>query len=508
MPNLPTTDGEWVQRLRQLHDKQLPTLRALNAYYEGTQPLSYMHPEVMAEVGDRIKPVILFWPQLVIDALEERLDVEGFRHVNGDADNELWRVWQANNLDEESQQSHIDALVMRRSYVIVGTNEADRDTPLVTVESPLETYAEIDPRTRKVRAALKRVKETDQFGTATTQEHVSLYLPDRTVWYENWSAQSEATHVDEHGLGEVPVVPLVNRPRTADRYGRSELNSVIPLSDAANKLATDMMVGAEFHAIPLRGMFGAGPEDFVDIKGQRQTAIQTIMGRLLAIKEAGGQTFEFSASSLANFHQSIDTLARMVSAMAGLPPHFMGYSSDNPASADAIRSSETRLIKRAERKQGCFGGSWEHVNRLVGRFQTGDWDPALKRLETVWRNAATPTIAQAADAAVKLYGETIVTLRQTREDLRYTQTQIERMEADDAPKGLDLQAIEAAGALIRAGFKPVAVNKALGLPDIDHTGALPVTVQAVEDPAQPPPGPPHGDPPQPDPHGNGTPIPA
>lgn len=39
-------------------------------------------------------------------------------------------------------------------------------------------------------------------------------------------------------------------------------------------------------------------------------------------------------------------------------------------------------------------------------------------------------------------------------------------------------ASEAAGALIRAGFKPDAALTALGLPPIEHTGRLPVTVQA------------------------------
>ena len=43
-----------------------------------------------------------------------------------------------------------------------------------------------------------------------------------------------------------------------------------------------------------------------------------------------------------------------------------------------------------------------------------------------------PARAQAADAAVKLFNEDIIPLRQTREDLRYTQVQIARMEQMDA----------------------------------------------------------------------------
>jgi hypothetical protein len=88
-------------------------------------------------------------------------------------------------------------------------------------------------------------------------------------------------------------------------------------------------------------------------------------------------------------------------------------------------------VKRAERKQRAFGGSWEKVMQLVRRFQSGDWDPALKQLETDWRDASTPTVAQAADASVKKFQAGITSKPQARRDLGYTDVQIARMEADD-----------------------------------------------------------------------------
>ena len=432
---LPGTDADWVTMLSRLHDAELPQLRALDAYYEGTQPLSYMQPDILREVGDRIQPVVIYWPQLVVDTVEERLDVEGFRLPDADAgDDDLWRVWQDNDLDEESAMGRVDALSMKRSYLAVGSNEADADTPLVTVESPLETYAYLDPRTRKPLATLKRTSERDSLARVM-QRYATLNLPNATIWYD-WSEQGwREIDRDVHNLGELPVVPLVNRGRTADRGGRSELTPIIPLSDAANKIATDMMVAAEFHAIPLRAIFGVGPDEFEDQDGNKMSALQVIMGRLLAVPTESGsdvKPFEFSASSLSNFHETINQLAKLVASIAGLPPHYLGYSTDNPASADAIRSSEARLVKRAERKQGAFGGAYEQTMRLVRRFQEGDWDPRLKRLETIWRDASTPTVAQAADAVVKKHAEGIITRRQAREDLGYTDGQIRRMEAEDA----------------------------------------------------------------------------
>lgn len=430
-----------INNLSLRHDAEILELEALDRYYEGTQPLSYMHPEILREVADRIRPVVIFWPQMVVDSVEERLDVEGFRLPGeADADDELWRIWQANGLDEGSQMAHVDALVMRRSYICVGTREGKPDTPLVTPESPLELYADEDPRDRSVRAALRRVYDVDQAGGLAAQ-YATLYLPNATIW-THWEGGWVEDRRDEHGLGVVPVVPLVNRRRLRGstrtprnlmvmRQGRSELDPVIPLSDAANKMATDMMVAGEFVAVPLRGLFGIGPDDLIDENGNKITAMQAIIGRLFTIADTEAKAFEFAASRLDNFSNALDQLAKLVASVSGLPPHYLGMATDNPASADAIRSGEARLIKRAERKQRAFGGSWEKVMRLVDRFVTGDWNDDLEMLEVVWRDAATPTIAQKADASVKLKTAGIVPTRQTREDLGYTPVQIERMEAED-----------------------------------------------------------------------------
>lgn len=472
---LPTNDADWVTYLSIRHDMELPELEHLNRYYEGTQGLMYMHPEVLREVGDHIKPVIIGWPQLVVDAVEERLDVEGFRLPDEEGeDKDLLRVWQSNDMDEQSQLAHVDSLVMKRSYVTVGANEDDADTPLLAAESPLEMYADLDPRTRKARAALRRVIDDDSFARVAERSS-TLYLPDRTIWYGWADGGWKEEDRDEHKLGALPVVSLINRGRlsssrttpnrstTTDRYryGRSELSQIIPISDAANKIATDMMLAAEFLALPVRGFFGIGPDDLADPQGNKLTAIQTMMRRFLTIpvgSDEGVKEFDFPGANLAGFHESINKLAQMVASLAGLPPHYLGFTTDNPASADAIRSAESRLVKRAERKQRPWGGAYEQMNRIVRRFQSGEWDPKLKQLETRWRDPSTPTVAQKADAAVKLYTtqpEPIVDLRQTRETIGLTDAQITRME-----KAADSAATQAAArdplGVIARGMPPQA----------------------------------------------------
>lgn len=67
--------GPAVDKITNVSAKGVPTcwqfLLKLLDYYEGTQNHSYMHPEL-------VRQVVINWPRLVVDALEERIDPQGF----------------------------------------------------------------------------------------------------------------------------------------------------------------------------------------------------------------------------------------------------------------------------------------------------------------------------------------------------------------------------------------------------------------------------------------------
>jgi hypothetical protein len=431
---LDLTPDEWLRMLLFRHQLELDQLTALNNYYEGCQPLRYLHPELMAELGEQMQQVVINWPRLVVDAVEERLDVTGFRLPDAESgDKEMWRVWKANGMADQSQRAHIDALVMRRSFIFVGTNPKDADTPLITAESPLQVFAYYDPATRAEYAVVKRWHDTDPFTGSLLNQYATLLLPDSTHHYKfggevGWKEIDR----DEHGLGMPPAVTLANRGRLLVPGGISELADILPISDAACKIATDMMVGSEFHAIPRRYALGFDQQDFLDQNGQPVSIWSRLAGRIWStsknVKDDGVAVGQFPESDLKNFHSTIELLARMASALAALPPNYMGLSADDAASDAAIRSREARLVKRAERKCGSFGSGYEQVQRLVRRFQTKEWDPALQQLETLWADPATPTYAQKADAITKLVSVKLLPREQAWEDLGYSSAQQARMQ--------------------------------------------------------------------------------
>jgi hypothetical protein len=418
-----------IERLSGLLASWAPWIRHYDAYYEGQQPIRFLAPAMRKEFGDRITALVINWPRLGADAYENRLDVEGFRYAGDSArDDDLWSVWQANNMDEQSQQGHLDSIALSRSYVCVGSGDAPGDPPLITAEHPLQVFADRDPRTRKVRSAVKRWSETDGSQWAV------LYLPDSTGVYRYANGWQLDSPVDQHNLGRVPVVPLVNRPRILRPDGVSEFHDVLPLADAANKIATDLLVSAEYHAMPRRWAVGLRESDFVDANGNQISPWSMAAGHVWSTEQPPSevQLGQFPESSLTNFLETIRSLAQLTSQVLALPPHYLSFTTDNPASADAIRSSEIQLVKRVERKQVFLGGAWEDVMRLALRIETGAWDEQAQSLETMWRDPSTPTIAQKADAAVKLAQAGIISKDQAREDLGYTDEQRARMaEADN-----------------------------------------------------------------------------
>lgn len=423
---------DWVGLLEAHRLKQLPKLKLMSLYFEGEQPLKYMAAALEEEFGARLTSLVINWPALAVEAYENRLDVEGFRLPGqGKSDEDLQRIWQVNDLDEESSQGHLESLINGRSFAIVGENEEDPQNPIITVEHPSQVVAYRDPRTRRILWGLKRWTEDE--NPTQLVEHAALYGLNETYYYVMDGGEWTEVDVDDHNRNMNSVVQLPNRPRMLDPLGSSEFKNIIPLANAVNKMATDMMISSEFHAMPRRWVVGMNEDDWQDQSGNSVSNWDKVAGRIWAADRLPSevQMGQFQEADLANFHNSIKLLAQLATQLLGLPPHYTGFTGDNPASADAIRSSEAQLVKRCERKQRIFGGAWEQVMRVARRIATGEDDPRMRQLETIWRDASTPTVAQKADAAVKLFSAGIVPLRQTRQDMGYTDTQITLMESED-----------------------------------------------------------------------------
>jgi len=98
----------------------------------------------------------------------------------------------------------------------------------------------------------------------------------------------------------------------------------------------------------------------------------------------------------------------LLSAEASIPAHYLGFVTDNPTSADAIRQGEARLVKRAERRQRMFGRAWTEVARLCMLVRDGSIPSDFVAVRPDWASAATPTDAADADRVVKLIAANVL----------------------------------------------------------------------------------------------------
>ncbi|ASU78495.1 phage portal protein [Actinopolyspora erythraea] len=398
-------ETETVYELKNEIESNKSCFKRNAAYFEGSQRLAAMGLAVPKDLQQL--QTVVNWCGTYLGAINGRQKIEDFR-LAGEAGavDRLRDWWQANNLDEESDLAHLEALVQGRCYITVGYDEDDPATPVFTVESPESMYARINPRTRKVESALKIYERNEN----SEPKSIALYFPNETVYAEYGGSPNGWRETDrvQHNLGVVPVVPMVNRTRINDRDGTTEMRDVMGLTDAACRTLTNLQGAQELMALPQRYVLGATEDILQDANGEAIPSWQAYIANILTIPsdpDSGDVSVgQFSAADLRNFTEVIRTYETLVCSVTGLPTHYLGLSTENPASADAIRSSEGRLVKIVERKNSAFESAWEQAMRIGIMLVDGELDARFRRLETVWRNPATPTMSEKADAVRKLAG--------------------------------------------------------------------------------------------------------
>lgn len=497
--DLADDEAQLLGRLGKRIDSRYEGNRARDLIYQAKQRVKNLGIALPPQM-ERIRTVI-GWPGTVVDVLEERLELEDFLATGADLDQlGLREVWAANHMAVEQSSVHLDSLIFGLNFVAVsdGDDVKDEPHPLITVEPPTRMTAEYDARTRRLSAAAGVTRNDNGEVTGAT-----LYLPDVDIILTKDSSGAW-TVVDrqEHGLGRVRVVRFVNRPRGGRAWGTSEISrAVISTTDMAVRTLLGMEVAREFYSSPQRYLLGADEKAFQRADGTMKTAWEAYLGRILAIPASADgdklpQAGQFQASSPEPYLGQIRGLAQLLAAEGAIPAAYLGFHTDNPASADAIRAGEARLIKRSERRQTGFGGSWIDVADICLQIANGGQRIPNLGLAPVWRDAATPTKAAQADAVVKLVSAGILPpdSEVTYDLLGLSAANKQRLLADARarraasslhaltgtpdPAAVKAQA-DALGALIRAGVEPIDAARQVGL-DVAFTGAVPVSLRLPE----------------------------
>jgi hypothetical protein len=200
---------------------------------------------------------------------------------------------------------------------------------------------------------------------------------------------------------------MPNRERLTDRDGRSEISAAwMNTTDAACRTLLGMEINRELYGAPRRYALGVGETDFQNPDGTPVSKLQAYMDMVwLLERDAEGnlpQVGEFRGSDPSPFTKVLEAYREEMALTMGVPPSMMGvHATNNPASADAIRSGYEELTQKSRAKQQAFGEAWENVMRLALLVRDGSVDPEAARLETDWRDPAPSTPAGTSDAITK-----------------------------------------------------------------------------------------------------------
>lgn len=415
----PGTPLWWTRRLYAEIVNRRVHLDRLRSYYDGEHPLGFASRKFLETFGGLFNAFADNWCELIVEAVEERLKVVGFRidPAQQATDDAAQRIWQYNDMDAQSKLAHSEALISGTAY---GTVWIGQDRPEITVSGPAECTVACAPKSHRQRRAALRVYR-DDWGF----EHVELFLPDDVYllrspeprngdeviqpeyakWVPDDSVPGAADGYMPNPLGVVPVVELPNKPRLRQnaRFGvaaRSELAPVIPLQDAVNKLIADLLVTSEDAALPMR--YGTGIQvDMDPITKQMIPPAWTRPGAKAAVIEEPHAKFgALPAADLSGFVTAIEMIVQHVASISRTPPHYLNASADR-LSGESIKAAETGLVAKVRGKMLHFGEGWEEIMRLAGRLDGNDALAKAPMAETIWGDPETRTEAEHMDAILK-----------------------------------------------------------------------------------------------------------
>lgn len=390
-----------AQQMNRALETRMPAVEHFAAYYQGFQRLAFATSKWRDTFGALFEELADNWCQLVVDAAVERLNVIGFRFGPNDenADSEAWQLWQANYLDADSTLAHTTACITGIAYVLV-TPSDDPDTPRITVEDPAQVITWNAPDDRRKRlAGLKRWADDEGNG------HAVVYTPDAFIPFarsrnrRTWVRDGAAT---PNKIGIVPVVPMLNTP-TMLGLGISDLNVVIPLQDAVNKLLADLLVNSEYVAFPQR--FATGLEIPTDPETGRPLDRERFLSSVSRLWVAENPDVKFGQlpeSDGVGYVKQIETLIQHVAAQTRTPPHYLLGSSGNFPSGESLKATETGLVAKARRKQVTYGETWEEAMRLAFLFRGDQNRGAAANAETLWADPESRSEGELVDALIKL----------------------------------------------------------------------------------------------------------
>lgn len=334
----------------------------------------------------------LGWGAKAVDSLSDRLVFREFANDNFNIN----EIFEMNSADILFDDAKLSALINSCSFIYI--SEGDEDIPRLQVIQGSEATGILDPVTRLLTEGYA-VLSRNEYG----QPNEELYfLTGRT---DHFIKGKLANSVNNKAPAPL-LVPIIHRPDSTKPFGRSRITpSAVYYQNYAKRTLERADITAEFYSWPQKYAVGTSQDS-----EQMDNWKATVASFLEFTKDDDGDVpklGQFNVPSMSPFTEQLRTAASGFAGETGLTLDDLGFPSDNPSSAEAIKASHETLRLQAEKAKRDFSSGFLNVGYLAASLRD---DFAYKRnqlyqTKAKWEPVFKPdasTISLIGDGAIKI----------------------------------------------------------------------------------------------------------
>lgn len=293
----------------------------------------------------------LGWCGKAVDSLADRLIFHSFTEDNF----ELMEIFQMNNPDVLFDNAVLSALISSCCFVYISAD--DTGYPRLQVIDGGNATGVLDPITGLLKEGYA-VLERDDNDTPILE---AWFVPGRTEYIRKGKSM---TQVIRNSAPYPLLVPIIYRPDAVRPFGHSRISrACMKIMESALRTIKRSEISAEFYSFPQKYVTGLS-EDAEPMEKWKAT-----MSSLLTFtKDEEGDSpklGQFSQQSMSPYTEQLRTFAALFAGETGLTLDDLGFVSDNPSSAEAIKASHENLRLIARKAQRTFGSGFLNVGYLA-----------------------------------------------------------------------------------------------------------------------------------------------
>ena len=385
-----------IEYLRKKLEQKRTRVLMRYKYYEMkncVQDYKETTPESLRNVN-----AVLGWCGKAADSLADRLVFRKFEEDNFD----LNEIFMMNNADILFDSAILSATIASCSFIYIAP---DGDGyPRLRVIDGANATGRIDPVTGMLTegyAVLER-KNADGNGKPTLEAY---FIPGKTVIVNRLNGLAKSyTNKAPYPL----LVPIIYRPDARRPFGHSRISrSCIDIMTSAIRTLKRAEISAEYYSFPQKYILGMSQD------AEPLNKIKASMSSLLQIdKDEDGDkptVGQFTQQSMSPYTEQLRSLAALFAGETGLTLDDLGFATENPSSAEAIKASHENLRLTARKAQRTFGSGFLNAGYLAACVRD---DFAYKRSQLYLTKPAWEPVFEPDAAMLGLIGDGAVKINQ------------------------------------------------------------------------------------------------